>query len=137
MKTMREKYFALELERQDYRKPVQQLSEDKERERQAVIGWLYANDTIWSLGQEISQQITALAAYQVEEHEQLRIRKKASAILRELADSLDVPPSQEEANQFRALLIDGNLEGMLEWQHQQNQKKPVKSERATPKKQSH
>ncbi len=61
LEEVRQRLHALEFERLDYRRPDQgTLPEDKELERQRLMGILYVRDPLWRLQEELRTQLTAV-----------------------------------------------------------------------------
>lgn len=115
---MRKRLIELELERQDYRKPKQELPKDKEIERQAVIGWLYVNDGLWRLKEEVVFQINALAGSTINDDKrnlEIDKRKKALAIIADLMSRPETILTDIEVGELRALITIGDRIGLEAW----------------------
>ena len=115
---MRKRFAELEIERLDFRKPKPELSKDKEKERQTVIGWLYVNDGLWRLKEEVISQINALASSKIDADRrdvELSKRHKALAIVSELMSNADTELTEQELGQLRALIAIGDRERLIAW----------------------
>jgi hypothetical protein len=116
---MRKRLVELDQERLDFRKPKQELAQDKENERQAVIGWLYVNDGLWRLSEEIISQMNALAksTANVERRDaEIGKRRQALAIISEIISNADTKLNEEDINEFRALIVTSSgREELIAW----------------------
>jgi hypothetical protein len=85
----KERLRLLELERNDYRRPDHgTLPNDKEAERQQLIGFLFLRDPVWKLQQELKAQIDAVVAFKDSQDAMVNLDylKEALAISEALAD---------------------------------------------------
>jgi hypothetical protein len=131
---MRKRLVELDQERLDFRKPKQELTQEKENERQAVIGWLYVNDGLWRLSEEIISQMNALAkstANAERRDTEIGKRRQALAIISEIISNADTKLNEEDINEFRALIVTSSgREELIAW-HKSKAKKVV--EQAAPR----
>ena len=135
---MNKRFAELETERLDYRKPKQELPQDKETERQAVIGWLYVNDRLWRLWQETNDQLNALANSEIKDDRrsaEMDGRRKALSIIAELYSRPESVLTDKELQELRALIAIGDRSGLEAWQ-ESKRRKSNKADMATPRKPS-
>jgi len=116
--TMRQNLAALELERNDYRKPNRELTPEKEEDRQKIIGWLITNDPVWAIQQEVIAQLTGLALIQTATEvrmDEIDWRKEVLAKLKDIK-SLDTSSiTEKQAGELRALIVLKDKSGLDSW----------------------
>src|SRR4051794_40353205 len=81
LEVVHEQFYALEIERYDYRKPIPHLSPLKEEERFKLLGRLLSEDPVWSLTRELQADIDTLVSTGQNTQEERNLLEKLKDLL--------------------------------------------------------